>query len=194
MGLLTLPLVSAHFRQTAGSWIVMEQLVMSLYRNYCCEDIFPSIQHLLFYCSWHYKFDCSRLVPQHFRLKGIQEDSVRAGSLALSAIRISESASVFFCHFFLFRFHLFILPWIITYKMFFCSFSFSWKRQDPSLFSCRDPSKERRNQHHCFRIFADVSLVTAWARKIKILFKMRCLQSPVFHFHRVVQNGTKFIQ
>ena len=95
-GLLTLLLVSAHFRQTAGSWIVMEQLVMSLYRNYCCEDIFPSIQRLLFYCSWHYKFDCYRLVPQHFRLKGIQEDSVRAGSSALSAIRISESASVFF--------------------------------------------------------------------------------------------------
>lgn len=40
------------------------------------------------------------LVLLHFRLNGIQEDSVRAGSSALSAIRISESISVFFFFFY----------------------------------------------------------------------------------------------
>ena len=50
------------------------------------------------------------LVLLHFRLNGIQEDSVRAASSALSAIRVSESISVFFFLFFLSRFHLFILP------------------------------------------------------------------------------------
>ena len=73
------------------------------------------------------------LVLLHFRLNGIQEDSVRAASSALSAIRISESISVVVV-FFLISVSFIHSAVNHDYRLLdvlFSFHSFSWKMQDP---------------------------------------------------------------